>query len=64
MDVWLTNVPVNLLSVEFAQDGNGDDAERHYGYLVASANQRWEQHGMRGWTEHITVDLLPTVLIS
>jgi len=52
------------LGVEFANNGKHNSAQRHKTDVVAAANQCCEQQPMSGGTEHITVDLLPTILIS
>ena len=54
----------DLLSVELANDGEHNDAQRHDNYLVTSSDCGGEEHRMCGRTEDIAVDLLPAILIS
>ena len=32
--------------------------------MIASSNKASEEDGMRGWSEHISMNLLPTIFIS
>ena len=52
------------LCVQFAEDGEGDDDERHEGDLVAGADQCREHHRVHRGPEHVPVHLLPAVLVS
>ena len=52
------------LCVQFAKNCKCDHNKCYKGDLVACTNQCSEHHGVDGWSEHVTVNLLPTVLIT
>ena len=52
------------LGVNVLKQCEGDASESHHGQLVAGANQAAEQNREGGRAEHITVDLLPAVLVT
>ena len=52
------------LCVQFAKNCKCDHNKCYKGDLVACTNQCSEHHRMDGWSEHVAVNLLPTVLIT
>ena len=58
------NIVFNLLGVEFSQDGEHDHTEGDGCDLVATADERREEHRVGRGSEHVTVHLLPPVLVT
>ena len=52
------------LGVEFSDNGKSNDTQRHNGDVVAGAHQSREQHGVGCWPEHVTMNLLPAILVT
>ena len=55
---------MHSLCVQVLDHGNDYDDEGHWEDLAAGANEGGEEHGVAGGPEHVSVDLLPAVLVS
>lgn len=55
---------IHLLCVEFSNNSEDDDTQGNNYNVVASSNERREQDGVGGWSEHISMYLFPAILIS
>jgi len=61
---WQQVKQLYLLGVQFTNDGKDNCTQSNECNVIARANQRREQQAMSRWTKYITVNLLPTILVS